>query len=341
MAFRRGLSWRKVVKTHPNDPDFGVVASRVFTGRTAQQADAAAASYLARMAGYNPRKASQGTLLTDWAARWLEDVRTSRSASTYRRYAAELDRWLDSLPPGLWVEDVTATYAEDLPRRSLAVVRSCLGAAAKAGLVRDNPLSSLDSASGAADAPLTWSPEQLESLVAYLRADRNHWLTAWVLTQAHTGARVGEMRALRWQDVDEARGVVTLRRLAQEIYGRHGAGAYVEPRPGREVPVPQRVLDALQRHREVQGTGAAGLRPQWVFAAPMGGLMSQSNLQCRVWAPAVRDWASATGHPYLGPHCLRHYFGRTQLASGVPLEAVSNWLGHSDCKVTEKMYLRA
>jgi integrase len=44
------------------------------------------------------------------------------------------------------------------------------------------------------------------------------------------------------------------------------------------------------------------------------------------------------GSPKYTPHCLRHFFASTALASGVPIHEVSRWLGHRSIKTTVDVY---
>ncbi|WP_246144742.1 tyrosine-type recombinase/integrase [Actinacidiphila oryziradicis] len=44
------------------------------------------------------------------------------------------------------------------------------------------------------------------------------------------------------------------------------------------------------------------------------------------------------GSPKYTPHCLRHFFASTALASGIPIHEVSRWLGHRSIKTTVDVY---
>ena len=57
------------------------------------------------------------------------------------------------------------------------------------------------------------------------------------------------------------------------------------------------------------------------------------------WADLDEEWPG-TGRPRAGAHSLRHSAARHWLMVGkVPLNVVSQWLGHSSVQVTLKVYL--
>ncbi|MFY1673617.1 tyrosine-type recombinase/integrase [Plantactinospora sp. WMMB334] len=102
----------------------------------------------------------------------------------------------------------------------------------------------------------------------------------------------------------------------------------------RTVPLPQELVDALRRHREIQEleqamAGAAWLDHGFVFATATGGPISPEadwdEWKALLKAAGVRDARVHDG---------RHTAATILLALGVPIEVVQELLGHSDIRLT-------
>jgi integrase len=146
---------------------------------------------------------------------------------------------------------------------------------------------------------------------------------------AFTGLRMGELRALRWRDVDFAKRTLFVR-------GNYTRGSDKEraPKSGkvRSVPLIDQAavpLDALSK-REFYG-GPDDL----VFPAPLGGHLDDSALRKRFYE-ALK--AAELGHlrekddPIVF-HDLRHTFG-TLAARTWELPKVQGYMGHADIQTT-------
>jgi integrase len=140
------------------------------------------------------------------------------------------------------------------------------------------------------------------------------------LTAAYAGLRLGELRSLRWRDLDFGK------RL---IHVRHSYVMRTEdvPKSGRVRSVPMIdqvavVLDQLSR------------RPAWtgdddlVFVNPAGEHMEDSALRRRFYAAL-----KAAGLKHLRFHDLRHSFG-TLAVQVFPLTDVKAYMGHADIATT-------
>lgn len=148
------------------------------------------------------------------------------------------------------------------------------------------------------------------------------------LTAAMTGLRQGELVALRWRDVDW---------VAEKIRVRlnHTRGEEGTPKSGkgRSVPMAQRVATELQRHFERQGwPNDAAAADRRVFAHPVtGGVYDASKVRKRFNAALEKTDAQRITF-----HGLRHTFGTTCAASGVPERSIQEWMGHKDAKTTQR-----
>ena len=143
---------------------------------------------------------------------------------------------------------------------------------------------------------------------------------ALIIAAAYAGLRLGELRALRWRDVDFERRIVHVRRsysLSDESV----------PKSGRARAVPMadqvaRALDALSRRKLFTGSD------ELVFPSPTGGFLDDSALRRRYY-----NALKAAGIAHLRFHDLRHTFG-TLAVQEFPLSDVKAYMGHVDIATT-------
>jgi integrase len=134
----------------------------------------------------------------------------------------------------------------------------------------------------------------------------------FVLTIAHTGARVSEVLALRALDVDLDGSAVRIRTLKRRV--EHW----------REVPVrPELLRDLEMVHYLREASPRRVKEPLWK--------LSRATAHRKV--VAVMRMAGIEG-PQACPKGLRHGFGIAAVAAGVPLPTIAAVLGHADIATT-------
>lgn len=152
-----------------------------------------------------------------------------------------------------------------------------------------------------------------------------------------TGARRGELLALRWDDIDMATGVVRLHRTADRLVGLGWVENETKTVHGmRSVQLPQVAIDALVEQRayiEELSKSSFWHGHDLVFPGRFGNYMDGSALLKRLKTLLVR-----AGLPAARFHDLRHSTATLLLASGVNPKVVQELLGHSNISVTLGMY---
>jgi integrase len=139
---------------------------------------------------------------------------------------------------------------------------------------------------------------------------------------AFTGLRLGELRALRWRDVDMKAGVLTVSRSIS-------AGKETSPksRRPRTVPLAEQAvteLGRLSRRRHFTG------RDDFVFCRPDGGPLDGSGIRQRFICAQKR-----AGQRVRRFHDLRHTFGSLAIRR-FDLVAVKEMMGHASLTTTER-----
>jgi integrase len=178
------------------------------------------------------------------------------------------------------------------------------------------------------------SPTEGAALLAALPStDRAVWATAM-----YAGLRRGELRGLRWEDVDLATGKLRVERGWDDLEGP------IEPksREGkRTVPIAAALRDHLIEHRMSSGR-SEGL----VFGIDGRRPFDPSKLTERArrawgWERAADDKWIAGESGALAPitlHECRHTFASLMIAAGVNAKALSTYMGHFSISITLDKY---
>ena len=138
-----------------------------------------------------------------------------------------------------------------------------------------------------------------------------------LITALKTGLRLGELLALKWEDIGLVAGRLMVRRsLWQQQEGAPKSGRI------REVPLSERAVATLVRHRHLRGP--------YVFCNEDGARLSHSGVKdivpkaCRRVGLAKRlTW-----------HDLRHTFASHLVMRGRSLKEVQELLGHATMDMT-------
>jgi integrase len=149
-------------------------------------------------------------------------------------------------------------------------------------------------------------------------------------TAVYSGLRLGELLGLQWQDIDLEEALLHVRRQFTRT------GELAEPktrRAIRRVPLAPELVKLL---------AALKLKSKWshdeafVFASRNGGPLSHRNVQRRGFE-AARDVAGIDASVTF--HDLRHAFASYAADRGVPLNVLSEVMGHTHVGITQRTYL--
>jgi integrase len=149
---------------------------------------------------------------------------------------------------------------------------------------------------------------------------------------AVTGARRGEVLALRWNDFDAEAGTLRFRRRLVE--SKRGVEALPGTKNGRSrtVHIDAEGVAVLTKHRErVASEHGIPRADDYLFGGP------------DPWRPSgtsnkYRRLRAAVGAEGVRLHHLRHAAATYLLAAGVPVSSVSRRLGHAQTSTTLNIY---
>lgn len=157
-----------------------------------------------------------------------------------------------------------------------------------------------------------------------------HWLEPVLILAITTGMRLGEILALRWQDIDFEQKLLVVRHTVayvKDIGMQEGT-----PKTSKShaaIALPGITLSALSQHRATHPAVPSAL----VFCRPSGAYYTQSIVRWDFERLLVQ-----AGLPHIRFHDLRHSAATFLLGMGVPMKIVQDILRHSNISMTADTY---
>jgi integrase len=188
---------------------------------------------------------------------------------------------------------------------------------------------------------------------------------------AGAGLRQGEALGLAVEDIDEAAGVLHVRRQVKRVAGKL---IYALPKNDktRTVPIPDHLVRRIREHvrahppkdvtlpwndprpatTKLEARDRAPRTHRLLVTSKDGDAVRAWSFNQHYWKPALaaagvieqaaynpktrnRAYGPTREHGY---HCLRHTFASVQLDARESVVSVSKWLGHADPSITLRVY---
>lgn len=289
--------------------------------------------------GRAPDVAAVGVTVAAARDAWLAYVQhdKGRTASTVADYRSASRRYLvEKLGAETPIGDVSTDSIEDLrselleevsrrtTQKALVLLHGMLEYAKRRRWIDVNPAEDVERVRLKRTTEFAvLSPAEVD---AVSRAATGQ-VAAAIIVSAYTGLRLGELRGLRWRDVDFANALVHVRRA----YWRSVEGT---PKSGKARSVPlidqaAKALDALSRRERFTAAG------DYVFPSATGTMIHDSVMRKGLYAAMTAagvDRDRGTGDLFRW-HDLRHTFG-TLAVRVFPLSDVKAYMGHANIDTT-------
>jgi integrase/recombinase XerC len=270
--------------------------------------------------------------MSDEITRFIAELQRQQAAArTVQNYAADLcgfARWFQSATgEAFTARAVTPTDLRDYKahlvtvegrkpatvNRRLASLRKFFQWAKAVGEIQELPTDSVKGVPSVPRAPRSLEKRAVDRLIRMAERDGNKRNLAILQTLRHTGIRVGELCALKLNDVvmSERKGSVTIR---SGKGGKH-----------REIPLNNDARKAIASYLEVRPT----VSDDHLFIGQRG-----EGLKPQAVENVVKKYARLAGLEDVSPHTLRHTFGKLMLDAGADLVTVAKLLGHERLETT-------
>lgn len=176
-------------------------------------------------------------------------------------------------------------------------------------------------------------PKERTNLERYV-LEREDMRSFGIFLALYTGIRIGELCALRWDDVDLDNGILHIHHTFQRLHDYSGSSAnktrVVISTPKTEssirmIPLPSFLIERLS-----------------AFASsPDHFILTDSNKpeETRSYLYFYKRQLSICGLPEYTFHTIRHTFATRCVEEGVDIKSLSEILGHSNVKITMNRYV--
>jgi integrase len=296
------------------------------------------------------RLPSGKTTVEQYMLNWLKDKELEVRWGTYRKY-----KWLvhQHVIPNLGDVQLEKLAPEHLQRlytqlqvgpnrlsnRSILhmhlMLHSALDRALKWGKVQRN-VTELVTPPRVTDTDKNiWTPDQLMKFLSH--ADNYRYGIVFYLA-AMTGMRKAEICGLQWRDIDFHGKKLTVRQTLVYVAGKPTLQETKTTRSKRTISLDPITIEKLERHRRQQlqeklRLGSAYEDNDFVIAREDGRPIYYRTMDNQ-WLKCIEE----AGVPRIRFHDLRHTHASLLIAQGVPINVVSERLGHAQTSITLNIY---
>lgn len=232
------------------------------------------------------------------------------------------------------VDGLVGRYAPRTVRKVVGHLRALFREALHLELVARNPVEAVRVRfPNEEKAARALEPHEVARLLEAAEASRSKDMALLLKLILATGLRRGEALALQWRDIDLDRGEVRVWRAWARVGDKGAFTSPKTPTARRVVPLP---IDLLRHLRARKEELLEKLSPEEVEETFLFG--GSRPLEPNSFNHYLRRLAERAGLGRVRVHDLRHTWATLALSRGVPLEVVSERLGHASPTITLGIY---
>ena len=280
--------------------------------------------------------------VAQWLTRWLALVKPTVEPNTYGPYerhcrlhltphvgGVRLSQFKALHVKGLYSSLAEAGVTAALQRKIGTTLTIALNAAVNLDLIPANPAEKVRKPRADKAEVEVLDPPQVR---AFLKAAKTERLYPFYVTALDSGARPGELFALRWPDIDFKGGFLSITKSLEDLSGTLRVKDVKTGKSRRRVDLSPGTLSVLAAHRKAML--AAGRIDAPVFHDSDGGYLRISNLRRNSFKSTLKR----AKLPDVKLYALRHTCATLLLVADVPAKVVSERLGHSSVTLTLDTY---
>ena len=288
------------------------------------------------------------TLYKDWISEWLKEKKDYVKESTYGNYSNHIYNHIIPKLGNYYLSDLThktiQNFLLELYRKPynlsektikdiINIVKNSLKKA-----INEEEINYIDlsftypkNTEGSKKIYVLTKYEQtkLTNYVLNNRTNRN----VGILISLYTGIRIGELCALKWDDIDLKKGFIYISKTIQRVYTRNDidvTSKVVTTSPktknaNRDIPINKDFLEILKEFK--------GNKNHYILTN------SEEYIEPRAYRKYFNKVLEENKINHFNFHSLRHTFATNCISLGIDYKTVSELLGHSNINTTLNLYV--
>lgn len=236
-----------------------------------------------------------------------------------------------------WVDDLVRTgLSASVIENARVILNGACKDAMRLGILTSNPVSGAALPARKKRKYSVWTASQARAVLAACGDDAR--MRTYYTVALTTAMRPGEIRALKWSDVDLDKGRLRVERtITRNERGRQVIGTTTKTGRSRSIALPPSTVKMLRSWRASQAERRLAAH-SWhaldlVFDRGDGMVLPQNTV-----ARAHQRIAGEAGVPVIRLHDVRHTAATLLLEAGTHVKIVSDLLGHSQISTTLDIY---
>lgn len=294
--------------------------------------------------------ASSKITLGEWFETWIEQYKKNQvKRGTIQNYNERFDCYIDPFFGKKKLTEIRGEHIQkfynELIKEGLTassveavsiVLNSCLNQAVKNGIIERNPV------------PLATLPKKKDKTIrrvltkeeqaVFMGYAKDSYLYNLFSLALRTGLRGGEVKGLKFSDIDRSKNLLHIQRTLR----RETGGGYYEDTPKtatskRDIPLTEDMLAIIESERQCYGEKVLRL-DGYIFHLPDGSPISVTRIQNEI--DRITKVINKAGIHFdrFTPHCFRHTFATRAIENGMNPQTLKVILGHTSLSMTMDLY---
>lgn len=292
----------------------------------------------------------QKITLSEWYQTWIEEYKKNQvKIGTYTNYNKYFNCAIKKRLGNKNIAEIRGEHIQklynDLKKEGYAlasikiisaVLGGCIQQAWRNGLIERNPVK------------LAVLPRQTEKKgrqamtreeqALFMEYAKESYLYNLFAVMLRTGMRSGEIRGMKYTDIDRQKNVIHVQRTLKYVENI----GYLEDEPKtrtskRDIPLTADILELLEAQKKFWGFKITKL-DGYLFCTEDGGPLSQARVQGEIDRTIKRIRAAEHEFPRITPHVFRHTFATRAIEAGMQPQVLKTIMGHSSLAMTMDLY---
>lgn len=183
-----------------------------------------------------------------------------------------------------------------------------------------------------------------EEQTLFFKYARTNWYFHALQLLLNTGMRQGELRALRWSDIDYKKGVIHIKKtMSYDLENKPVVNTPKTRTSMRDIPLNQSISKILEQQKQqmevIRRENKVQVLDDYVIKSPTNlPVKDIRRLNEAIYRIVSKIRGAGYDFPSISCHCLRATFATRAIDAGMSPQTLKEILGHADYKMTMDLY---